>query len=223
MVVPKLNWKALTNLACLNAAIGISVFVEDKKAYDNAMSLFQKRVPTYIYLEKDGETPKTNGGKSQSWFGQEGFGNKGQDGQITVSCNSTLHCIINLGDLLRIYQETCRDRTHAGYSLSSISHILETARIQGDDQYGSDVADRLKASLEFHTKHSTGTTPAWLCQGKPLTRDLEFITEIGNTAFGTRLSQKINYTETYTKSHRPEGTNKLFYGWETLTHADNKA
>jgi len=85
------------------------------------------------------------------------------------------------------------------------------------------VADRLKASLEFHTKYSTGTAPRWLCNGKPLTRDLEFITEIGNNAFGTRLGQKMNYTTEYTKSHRPQGTNKLFYGWETLTHAENKA
>jgi len=65
------------------------VFLEDKKTYDNAMNLFQKRVPTYIYLEKDGKSPKTNGGKSQSWFGQEEFGNKGQNGQITVSIRSS--------------------------------------------------------------------------------------------------------------------------------------
>jgi len=29
-------------------------------------------------------------------------------------------------------------------------------------------------------------------------------------------------TEKYTEKERPEGTNGLFYGWETLTHAANK-
>ena len=203
----------------MNAAVGIAVFLEDKKVYDNAMSLFQKRVPTYIYLEKDGKSPKTNGGELQSWYGQEGFGNKGQSGQITA-CS---HLLIRMRGMTNSLQETCRDRTHAGYSLSSISHILETARIQGDDQYGSDVANRLKESLEFHTKYSTDTAPTWLCKGKPLTRDLESITELGYNAFGTRLGQDMKYTKGYTEKHRPEGTNKLFYGWETLTHADNKA
>ncbi|MGR6973865.1 hypothetical protein ACU639_30435 [Streptomyces cynarae] len=28
-------------------------------------------------------------------------------------------------------------------------------------------------------------------------------------------------TQSYTESHRPQGTNNLFVAWETLTNADN--
>jgi len=42
----------------MEAALGISVFLEDKSSYDKAMKIFLERVPAYIYLTKDGPTPK---------------------------------------------------------------------------------------------------------------------------------------------------------------------
>lgn len=36
----------------MEAAIGISVFINDRKSYDKAMDIFLKRVPAYIYLKK---------------------------------------------------------------------------------------------------------------------------------------------------------------------------
>ena len=41
----------------MEAAIGISVFLEDKSSYDRAMATFLARVPAYIYLTSDGPTP----------------------------------------------------------------------------------------------------------------------------------------------------------------------
>jgi hypothetical protein len=196
------NW----DLACLNTAIGIAVFLEDSTAYNNAMNLFQEAVPSAIYMEADGQRPHAARGHTSvkgDWFGQQTWGNPGQSGMM---------------------QETCRDLTHSGYSISSISHILETSRIQGKDLYETDTGKRLQAGLEFLTKYALGIKPpTWLCQGKPLQRVLEFVTEIGYNAFATREGLTMNETLAYTLKSRPEGTNSLFYGWETLTHAGNKA
>ena len=48
----------------MEAAIGISVFLEDKGSYDRAMATFLERVPAYIYLTKDGPTPKPPAGEN---------------------------------------------------------------------------------------------------------------------------------------------------------------
>ncbi|KAH8592178.1 secreted protein [Bisporella sp. PMI_857] len=200
------NW----DLACLNTALGIAVFLEDKALYDSTMNLIQQAIPAAIYLESDGKLPHAARGRSSEesalqsyWYNQQTWGNSGQSGQI---------------------QETCRDLTHAGYSISSISHILETSRIQGLDLYSTDSGTRLRFALGFHAQFVTGTAPpAWLCQGKALTRVLEYITEIGYNALAFRLGQNMPKTKQYTEAQRPQGTNKLFYGWETLTHAGNRA
>jgi hypothetical protein len=200
----------LTYTACLNTAIGIAVFNEDTATYNNAMALFKEAVPSVIYLETDGKLPVPARGMSGStsalqsrWFGQQSWGHSGQSGQI---------------------QETCRDKTHTGYSISSISHVLETSRIQGQDQYSGDLGTRLRFALGFHTQFENGVSqPSWLCQGKALTRDLSSVTEIGYNALGNRLGNNMPNTLEYTKKIRPQGTNSLFYGWETLTHAGNKA
>jgi hypothetical protein len=186
------------------------VFLEDADAYNNAMTLFQETVPSIIYLESDGALPHAARGQSSSasalisrWFDQQSWGNSGQSGQI---------------------QETCRDLTHTGYSISSISHVLETSRIQGFDQYGGDLGTRLRFALGFHAQFEDGVTPpSWLCQNNGLTRELSSVTEIGFNALSFRLANPMPKTEQYTKQIRPQGTNSLFYGWETLTHAENNA
>ncbi|KUJ16084.1 uncharacterized protein LY89DRAFT_648220 [Mollisia scopiformis] len=199
------NW----DVACLNTAIGIAVFLEDSDLYDHAMGLFQETVPSVIYLESDGSLPHAARGLDSStaalksrWFNQQSWGHSGQSGQI---------------------QETCRDLTHTGYSISSISHVLETSRIQGHDQYSGDLGTRLRFALGFHTQFEQGVTPpSWLCQNKGLTRELSSVTEIGFNALSFRMGNPMPKTQTYTEKIRPQGTNGLFYGWETLTHAGNK-
>ena len=42
----------LTWTVMMEAALGISVFINDRESYDKAMETFLKRVPAYIYLKK---------------------------------------------------------------------------------------------------------------------------------------------------------------------------
>jgi hypothetical protein len=42
----------------MEAAIGISVFLDDAASYDAAMTKFLGRVPAYVYLTSDGSYPK---------------------------------------------------------------------------------------------------------------------------------------------------------------------
>ncbi len=112
------NWE----LTMMDAAIGISVFLEDRTSYDKAMALFRTRTAAYVYLASDGSVPKTVPSQNLNttakivsyWQGQSTF-------------------------VTGLTQETCRDFTHTGYGLSSISHVAETSRIQGTDLYGTDV------------------------------------------------------------------------------------
>ncbi|MFI5908934.1 alginate lyase family protein [Dactylosporangium sp. NPDC051541] len=193
------NWE----LSMLEAAIGISVFLEDRASWDKVMTKFRARVPAYLYLATDGAYPKGIGSidtKSEIvnyWQGQGTFA----DG---------------------IAQETCRDFTHTGYGISAISHIAETTRIQGQDVY-PEIADRLRHALGFHSKYQLGEgVPSWLCGGK-LNLGLGPITEVGYNALHNRLGIAMTNTQRLTEQSRPAGSNNLFVAWETLTHADNPA
>jgi hypothetical protein len=42
----------------MEAAVGISVFLNDAGSYDKAMNKYMGRVPAYIYLTSDGKLPK---------------------------------------------------------------------------------------------------------------------------------------------------------------------
>jgi hypothetical protein len=193
------NWE----LSMMEAAIGISVFLEDKASYDKAVTKFRGRVPAYIYLSSDGSLPKTAPGSGldtreeivKYWHGQRTFVNG-------------------------LTQETCRDFTHTGYGLSAISHIAETSRIQGQDLY-PEVGERLRHALGFQAKYELGETPpSWLCGGS-LKRGLGPVTEVGYTALHHRLGYAMANTQKLTERNRPAGSNNLFVAWETLTHGDN--
>ncbi|MGP4103951.1 alginate lyase family protein [Nonomuraea sp. KM90] len=193
------NWE----LSMMDAAIGIAVFLEDRAAYDKAVSTFRARVPAYIYLTADGALPRGPAGSGIDtraeiiayWQGQETF----VDG---------------------LSQETCRDLTHTGYGLAAIAHIAETARIQGQDLY-PEIADRLRHALGLHAKYQLGAAvPSWLCDGA-LTLGLGPVTEVGFNALHHRMGIAMTNTQTLTERQRPAGTNNLFVAWETLTHAGN--
>ncbi|MFJ6900377.1 alginate lyase family protein [Streptomyces hokutonensis] len=194
------NWE----LTMMDAAVGISVFLEDRTSYDKAMALFRTRTAAYIYLASDGSVPKTVPSQNLNttakivayWQGQSTF-------------------------VTGLTQETCRDFTHTGYGLSSISHVAETSRIQGTDLYGTDVGERLRQALGFQAKYQLGTAvPSWLCGGS-LTLGLGPVTEVGYNALHNRLGIAMTNTQTLTLNNRPAGTNNLFVAWETLTHGDN--
>ena len=194
------NWE----LTMMDAAIGISVFLEDRTSYDKAMALFRTRTAAYIYLASDGSVPKTVPSQNLNttakivayWQGQSTF-------------------------VTGLTQETCRDFTHTGYGLSSISHVAETSRIQGTDLYGTDVGERLRQALGFQSKYQLGeAVPSWLCGGS-LTLGLGPVTEVGYNALHNRLGIAMTNTQTLTLDNRPAGTNNLFVAWEMLTHGDN--
>ncbi|MFJ8058810.1 alginate lyase family protein [Streptomyces sp. NPDC096142] len=194
------NWE----LTMMDAAVGISVFLEDRTSYDKAMALFRTRTAAYVYLASDGSVPKTVPSQNLNttakivsyWQGQSTF-------------------------VTGLTQETCRDFTHTGYGLSSISHVAETSRIQGTDLYGTDVGERLRQALGFQAKYQLGTAvPSWLCGGS-LNLGLGPVTEVGYNALHNRLGIAMTNTQTLTENSRPAGTNNLFVAWETLTHGDN--
>jgi len=194
------NWE----LTMMDAAVGISVFLEDKTSYDKAMAIFRTRTAAYIYLASDGSLPKTVPSQNLNttakivsyWQGQSTF-------------------------VTGLTQETCRDFVHTGYGLSSISHVAETSRIQGTDLYGTDVGERLRQALGFQAKYQLGTAvPSWLCGGS-LTLGLGPVTEVGYNALHNRLGIAMTNTQTLTLNNRPAGSNNLFVAWETLTHGDN--
>ncbi|CAL9353009.1 alginate lyase family protein [Streptomyces sp. enrichment culture] len=194
------NWE----LSMMEAAVGISVFLEDKAAYDAAMARFRTRTAAYVYLASDGDLPKTVPSQNLNtrdkivsfWQGQSTF-------------------------VTGLTQETCRDFTHTGYGISAISHVAETSRIQGQDLYGTDVGERLRQALGFQSKYELGAAvPSWLCGGS-VNRGLGPVTEVGYNALHNRLGIAMTNTGTLTAQNRPAGSNNLFVAWETLTHGDN--
>jgi hypothetical protein len=193
------NWE----LSMMEAAVGISVFLEDRTSYDKAIAKFRGRVPAYIYLSSDGALPKAAPGSGldtrdeivKYWQGQTTFA----DG---------------------LTQETCRDFTHTGYGISAVSHVAETTRIQGEDLY-PEVGERLRYALGFQSKYQLGAAvPSWLCGGT-LNLGLGPVTEVGFNALHNRMGIPMSNTQQLTEQQRPAGTNQLFVAWETLTHANN--
>ncbi|MFD3656761.1 alginate lyase family protein [Streptomyces sp. NPDC058620] len=193
------NWE----LSMTEAAIGIAVFLEDRSAYDKAVTKFRGRVPAYVYVTADGSLPKAAPGSGldtrdeivRYWQGQSTF----VDG---------------------LTQETCRDLTHTGYGVSAISHIAETSRIQGQDLY-PEIADRLRHALGLHAKYQLGAAvPSSLCGGS-LKDALGPVTEVGFNALHNRMGYAMTNTQALTEQRRPAASNNLFVAWETLTHAGN--
>lgn len=194
------NWE----LVMMEAAVGISVFLDDESSYDSAMARYRNRVAAYVYLSSDGSLPKTVPGSGLTtrdqivsyWQGQGTF-------------------------MTGLTQETCRDFVHTGYGIASIADVAETSRIQGQDLYGTDVGERLRQALGFQSKYQLrAAVPSNLCGGK-LTLGLGPVTEVGFNALNTRLGIAMANTQILTEQQRPAGTNNLFVEWQTLTHASN--
>jgi len=205
VVIPGIASNGNWELSMMEAAVGISVFLDDKAGYDRAVARFQLRAASYLYIAADGAQPKyppTGGVDTKSelisyWQGQSTF----VDG---------------------LSQETCRDFVHTGYGISAISHVAETSRIQGADLWPA-LAERERQALGLHTKFENGTAvPSNICGGK-VTKGLGPVTEVAFNALHTRLGIAMSNTQQYTEARRPQGTNNLFVAWETLTHANNPA
>ncbi|MGX8904074.1 alginate lyase family protein [Streptomyces netropsis] len=194
------NW----DLAMTDAAMGISVFLDDRRGFNRAVRRFRARVPAYFYLKSDGPLPKRPPGGHirtpdrirEYWFGQRRFVN-------------------GLG------QETCRNFTHIGYSLAATAHIAETAWHQGLDLYG-EVGKRMRAALTLHARYQLGAdVPHWLCGGN-LDLDMGPDTEVALNHFRNRKGIAMPQAQRVAQRLRDEGTDDLFVAWEALTHAKNR-
>ncbi|KAL8802520.1 MAG: hypothetical protein Q9182_003760 [Xanthomendoza sp. 2 TL-2023] len=208
------NWELgnipMFHTIMMEAAQGISIFLNDASSYDKAMSKFLDRAPAYVYLTSDGPCPKS--------APIDGFTSCSQ-----IKDDWKQYSFPENG----IAQETCRDFVHTGYGISSMSHVAETSKIQGTDLWTTEVGTRVRYGLGFHSQFLLGASvPSWLCGGK---LDLsggksDFqITEVGYNALNNRLGISMPNTGTLTQQNRPARGNNLFVGWETLTHASNSA
>jgi hypothetical protein len=195
------NWE----LTMMEAAVGISVFLDDRSDYNSAIARYLNRVHAYVYLSTDGALP----------YAVPGSG-------LTTSAKIIAYWQGQSTFVTGLTQETCRDFTHTGYGISAISHVAEIARNQGQDLYPQ-VGERLRQALGFQTRYEQGAAvPSWLCGGS-LNLGLGPVTEIGYNAMHNRLGYAMANTEAYTLAQRPAGTDDHFVAWETLTHGDNPA
>ena len=191
------NWEMIM----VDAAIGIAVHLDDKAAYDRAVTLWRGRVPAYVYLKSDGPTPRSAPGRPKSgaelvkyWYGQK----SPTDGHA---------------------QETCRDLGHTGWGLEAAVHVAETAHIQGQDLYG-EMRERMTKALEFHTRlDQGGSVPSSVCGGK-ISRGFGPVVEVAYNHYHNRTGVALPQTQKSVERGRPAGTSH-FMGWETLTHAGN--
>lgn len=189
------NWE----LIMMDAAVGISVFLDDRASFARAIEIWRGRVPAYVYLRSDGSVPKappSSGIDTRSeiisyWQGQSTF----VDG---------------------LAQETCRDFGHTGWGLTAAVHVAETAWHQGLDLY-KEMQQRLVAALEFHARYDLGAAvPDWLCGGS-IDKGLGAVAEIAYNHYAGRRGLSMPQTAAIAQARRPAGAN-YFYGWETLTH-----
>ncbi|MEQ4209825.1 alginate lyase family protein [Actinopolymorpha sp. B9G3] len=194
------NWE----LIMLDAAVGISVFLDDRESFNTAVDIWKRRVPAYFYLESDGAlpVPPPDGNKDTPesmigyWHGQETF----VDG---------------------VSQETCRNFGYVGWGFAATAHVAETARHQGIDLYG-EVRERVTKALEFHAGYELGEpVPDWLCGGtkqRSMGPTLEVAYNYYHGLHGMDLPKTGEWLET--SGIRPTHAN-YFLAWETLTHAGN--
>ncbi|MBB5078551.1 alginate lyase family protein [Nonomuraea endophytica] len=194
------NWE----LIMTDAAIGIAVHLDDRAAFDRAVTTWRGRLAAYVYLTTDGSLPKQAPGSRYDtrdeligyWYGQSTFVNG-------------------------LAQETCRDFGHTGWGIAAAVHVAETARHQGLDLY-AEGKDRLRHAMGFHAGLQLGEpVPSWLCGGsvKP---GLGPTFEVGFNALRNRMGIGMARTQRLVEQGRPAGVSH-FLGWETLTHANNPA
>ena len=197
---PNGNWE----LVMTEAAQAIAVDLDDRTSYDKAVSIFEGRVPAYVYLTSDGALPKYPPRSDID-----------TPTELKTYWNNPTSYVQGLS------QETCRDFAHTGYAIASIAHVAETSRIQGENLY-PEVQDRLQQMLEFHTAYeNAGTWPTDICPSMSTTDHLGPVTEVAYNALKFRQGIPLPETEEYTANNRPQGTEGHFIAWETLTHAKN--
>jgi hypothetical protein len=230
------NWE----LTCADSMIQIGVFLENTTYYNTGISLWNARVPTYIYLTSDGthpNMPSTNGTCGTAYCGSgsgycstntatcDKYGYWGQAGRTMVN---------------GVFQETCRDFEHSQLGLAALIHGAETAKVQGNSTLYTNNATRITAGMEFLAKYinqdsppttdmTYTTTDTWLCNSG--TFSLLSSTGVGPNPlpawemayneYANREGLSLPQTQALltTSGVRPMGYDPTrVEAWETLTH-----
>jgi hypothetical protein len=182
------NWE----LTMIDAAIAIGVFLDDKAAFDKAVTMWRQRVPAYFYMSSDGPKPVPSPRGSTNWNGATVF----MDG---------------------ISQETCRDLTHTQYGIASAMYVAETALIQGVDLY-AEQEKRLATTVEFHAGFLDGVPPpGWLCGGSLAGLTARPTWEIAYNHFANRRGMSLPHTKNLVMKIRPTGGDHHM-SWESMSH-----
>ncbi|MGW3853995.1 alginate lyase family protein [Micromonospora arida] len=190
------NW----GLIMLDAAVGISVFLDDRSSFLKAIEKWRMRLRAYVYLRGDGPMPYAPPGDALT------------KSQLTDYWGGQTLLVDGLA------QETCRDFLHTGWGLAAAAHVAETAWIQGRDLY-AEARERLTRALEFHSGlEAGGSVPPWLCGGQLVT-GLAPSPEVAFNHYSTRMKLDLPNTRRVVEADRPAGPPAYFYAWETLTHA----
>lgn len=210
----------------LEASVSISIFLDNLALYETSLAHFIESSKYYICLERyvirfcqhpavtnsliplynieisiDGPLPVRPPGTTVKYMTEHRWNNQTvfKDGMA---------------------MEICRDLTHTSYGLASISHVAESAVLQGRSLYAEEIGTRLRYGLEFQTgfapEGAAIHVPSWLCNGI-LKLSTDNMTEPGYSAMGDLYD--MPYTRQYTKAARPSKPNSLFVSFETLTHA----
>ena len=188
--------------AMLEASQSIAVFLDDNTLYKSVMVRAKQHIRSYIYLSTDGALPVT-----PSWSNYQ------TESRVKLLWQNDASFFEGRT------QETCRDLEHASYGLASISHIMDTAYIQGDDMYSGEFGTRLQRALEVHAPYAKGgSVPSTICKGT-LKYTLLPVAEPGYSALVGRLGKSMPKTKAIVEGSRPAKSNSLFTAWETLSHA----
>jgi hypothetical protein len=182
-------------LSMSEALINIGVFNDDRKIFEDGVTMWRGRAPAYIYLTSDGPTPV----KAANWAEMPIWSNKG----LTTPYVDGL------------LQESVRDSQHANLALSAMVNAAETARQQGLDLY-SEQGKRIMAALEFQAQY----LPPNSAKPPPnLTFNAHPTWEIAFNEYHNRLGYDLPKMAAVLPTIRPTGVNHQMT-WETLTHAE---
>ncbi|WP_018342037.1 alginate lyase family protein [Cytophaga aurantiaca] len=187
----------------IEAQFAIAIFLDDQAKFNKAVSEWKNFTPTYIYLRKDGATPKT-GRRTISVWGNTSF--------IDGLC-----------------METCRDYGHAKLGFNSIIGAASIAWSQDIDLFNIE-KDRLKAFMELHASWSRGVSavPSSICGGNVLCtgQSNSPIMPCGNDGWeiayrhlNNRLSMSMPQSLAMINASRPSGMGRWNKKPETLIAA----
>ncbi len=184
----------------MEAAVGISVFLEDKASYDRAMAGFRTRhgrvpctwSPTWTCRRRGAESRTSTPGTKivKYWQGQSTF-------------------------VTGLTQET------AGTSPTPVRHLVRSrtsprpSRIQGRTCRAPTIGERLRHALASKAKYQPGAAASvGLAVRGQAHLGLGPITEVGYNALHNRASASPwSNTRALTERTLPRGTNNLFVAW----------